>query len=260
MNRIRLLTLCCLAAFLAGCSGNGAKKEPEPAAKQAAVPPSYFKADPATAGVVSGTVKFSGKKPVRTVIDMDQEPACVTAHKGKATDDSVVVNSNGTLANVFVYIKSGLEGKKFEPPATPVVLDQNGCWFRPRVIGIEVGQELSVTNSDPVTHNIHPLAQVNREWNHSQGQGDPPLERKFVRPEIMIKVKCNVHNWMRAYIGVVENPYYAVTGANGSFHIANIPPGDYTLEAWQEKLGTQEQKITVTPSGKIVTAFGFQGE
>ena len=145
-------------------------------------------------------------------------------------------------------------------PTTPVVIDQKGCWFHPRVMGIQVGQTLQVTNSDPVTHNIHPLAQINREWNHSQGQGDAPLARRFLKPEVMIRVKCNIHSWMHAYIGVVEHPYFAVTGPDGSFAIQNIPPGDYVVEAWQETLGTQEQKITVTPSGKIETNFTFKGE
>jgi plastocyanin len=191
---------------------------------------------------------------------MSGEPACVAAHHGIAYDESLVVNPNGTLANAFVYIKSGLEGKTFEVPKVAAVIDQRGCWFHPRVLGIQTGQTLQVTNSDPVTHNIHPLAQINREWNHSQGQGDAPLARKFLKPEVMIRVKCNIHSWMRAYIGVVEHPYFAVTGADGAFEIRNVPPGDYVVEAWQEALGSQEQKMTVTPSGKIEADFSFKGE
>jgi len=171
-----------------------------------------------------------------------------------------VVNRNGTLANVFVYVKSSLEGKTFPVPSTPVTIDQQGCWFHPRVLGIQVGQRLSVINSDPVTHNIHPMAEINREWNHSQGAGDAPLARKFLKPEVMIPVKCNIHSWMHAFIGVVDNPYYAVTGADGTFKIDNLPPGDYVLEAWQEKLGRQDEKITVGPSGKVETSFTFKGE
>jgi plastocyanin len=205
-------------------------------------------------------VKFTGKKPARKAIDMSGDPACAEAHHGKAFDEAVVVNPNGTLENVFVYVKSGLEGKKFEAPSTPVKIDQRGCWFHPRVLGIQTGQPLEVINSDPVTHNIHPMAKINREWNHSQGQGDPPLARKFLKPEVMIRVKCNIHSWMHAFIGAVDHPYFAVTGTDGTFEMANVPPGDYVLEAWQETLGAQEQKITVTPSGKIETAFTFKGE
>jgi plastocyanin len=243
---------------LFSCSGTP-KQEPAAAPKQAAAH-FYFKVDPATAGALSGTIKFTGRKPARKRIDMSEDPACVAAHHGKAYDESLVVNPNGTLANVFVYLKSGLEGKTFAVPTAPVVIDQNGCWFHPRVLGIQTGQTLQVINSDPVTHNIHPLAQINREWNHSQGEGDAPLARRFLKPEVMIRVKCNIHSWMRAFIGVVDHPYFAVSGSDGTFQIPNIPPGDYVVVVWQETLGTQEQKITVTPSGKIQTNFMFKGE
>jgi plastocyanin len=189
---------------------------------------------------------------------MSEDPACVAAHHGKAYDESLVVNPNGTLANVFIYVKSGLEGKTFQVPSTPVVIDQRGCWFHPRVLGIQTGQELKVINSDPVTHNIHPLAQINREWNHSQGEGDPPLERKFLKPEVMIRVKCNIHSWMHAFIGVADNPYFAVTGADGTFEIKNLPPGNYTLAVWQETLGVQEAKVNVAPAAKVKTDFTFK--
>jgi plastocyanin len=191
---------------------------------------------------------------------MSEDPACIEAHHGKAYDESLVASANGALANVFVYIKSGLEGKTFETPSAPVVIDQQGCWFRPRVMGIQTGQTLRVTNSDPVTHNIHPLAQINREWNHSQGQGDPPLNRRFIKPEVMIRIKCNIHSWMRAYIGVLAHPYFGVTGADGSFEIRNLPPGDYVLEAWHESLGVQDQPVKITPSGKVEVNFKFQGD
>jgi hypothetical protein len=252
-------TLFCLAIVLAGCSGDRTKttdvaKKPEPA------PPAYFHVDGATAGTLRGVIRFSGKRAPRKAIDMSNDPACVEAHKGKPYDESEVVNANGTLSNVFVYIKSGLEGKTFEVPATPVTIDQHGCWFQPRVMGIQTGQALQVTNSDPVTHNIHPQAQINREWNHSQGAGDAPLARKFIKSEVMIPVKCNIHSWMHAYIGVLDHPYFVVSGADGAFEIANIPPGDYEVEAWHEILGTRRQKITITPSGHIETQFSFKGE
>jgi plastocyanin len=191
------------------------------------------------------------------MIDMSEDPACVEAHHTKAYDESLVVNKRGDLGNVFVYVKSGLEGKHFASPTTPVTIDQRGCWFRPRVLGIQVGQPLRVENSDPVTHNIHPLAEVNREWNHSQGAGDPPIARKFIKPEIMIPVKCNIHSWMHAFIGVVDNPYYAVSGDDGAFQIPNLPPGNYVIEAWHELLGTQQQQITIGPSASAKANFTF---
>ena len=250
------LIILCVTCALAGCSGT--KQPPGETKKEPAI--SFFEVDPATAGTLKGIVRFSGMKPARKAIDMSGDPACVQAHHGKPYDESFVVNSNGTLANVFIRVKSGLEGKNFEVPKAPVTIDQHGCWFEPRVMGIQTGQTLQVTNSDPVTHNIHPLAEINREWNHSQGQGDPPLARRFLKPEAMIRVKCNIHSWMHAFIGVVENPYFAVTGSDGRFEIRNLPPGEYVLEAWQEMLGAQDQKITVSPRGTIETSFAFNGE
>src|SRR3954463_1191113 len=192
------VTLAFAMGILAGCSAN--RPEEPQQSKKVDVPPVYFKGDPTTAGKLTGGIQFAGKKPVKKLIDMSGDPACVEAHHGQAYDESVVVNPNGTLANVFIYIKSGLEGKTFETLATPVTIDQQGCWFRPRVLGIQVGQTLHVTNSDPVTHNIHPMAEINREWNHSQGEGDAPLARRFVKPEVMIRVKCNIHSWMHSFI------------------------------------------------------------
>ena len=234
------------ALVLPGCQSGDKKPEASAAQPQQPVLPA-FHVDPSTAGTVSGTIRFIGKRAAPKMIDMSDDPACVAAHHGKAYDESLMVGPNGSLANAFIYVKKGLEGKRFDVPQTPVTIEQSGCWFHPRILGIQVGQTLDVTNSDPVTHNIHPMAQVNREWNHSQGAGDPPIHRHFLKPEIMIPVKCNIHSWMRAFIGVVDSPYFAVSKPDGSFSIANLPPGQYTLGIWQEKLGTQEQTITVAP-------------
>lgn len=255
---VHFCSLCCVVAFMLGCSG---KKKTEPATTHAPQPAvSYFKVDPDTAGTITGTVRYTGKRPARKLIDMSEDPACVEAHHGKAYDESLIVGSKGALANAFIYVKKGLEGKQFEVPATPVVIDQRGCWFRPRVMGIQTNQVLEIINSDPVTHNIHPMAEVNREWNHSQGPGDAPISRKFTKPEVMIPVKCNIHSWMHAFIGVVDNPYFAVSKDDGSFEIKNLPPGTYTLGIWQEKLGTQEQELIVTPHHDTVANFTFKGK
>ena len=258
MRRTHLVGLCCAAALVSACSKPSPPK-PAAAAKEEK-PPAYFHVDPATAGVIAGTIRFTGARPHPKPIDMSSDPACVEAHHGKAYDESLEVNRKGDVEGAFVYIKTGLEGKQFETPATPVELDQRGCTFSPRILGVEAGQPVNIVNSDPVTHNIHPLAQVNREWNHSQGAGEPPILRRFPRPEVMIRVKCNIHSWMRAYIGVLPHPYFAVTGEDGAFEIRNVPPGNYTLEVWQETLGTQDRAITVTPSGKIQADFTLKGE
>src|ERR1700730_5979231 len=249
-----LSILCCVVAV--GCSGKPKVQQTVTPAVQPAV--TYFKVDPAAAGSVSGTVHFTGKRPARKLIDMSEDPACVEAHQGKAYDESLVVSPNGSLGNVFIYVKAGLEGKNFEVPKTPVTIDQRGCWFRPRVLGVQTGQTMEVVNSDPVTHNIHPMAQVNREWNHSQGAEDPPMARRFLKPEIMIPVKCNIHSWMHAFIGVLDHPYFAVSNDDGTFEIKNLPPGTYTIAVWTETLGTQERQLTVAPHSKADANFTFK--
>ncbi|MGI4758012.1 MAG: carboxypeptidase regulatory-like domain-containing protein [Janthinobacterium lividum] len=250
------LALCLAASLVSGCKSKSAESAATPAST---APPSepVFQVDPATAASIHGVVKYDGARPKPQVIDMSSDPLCVKAHKGKALDESLLVNGKGELGNAFVYIEKGLEGKHFAVPSTPVTIDQGGCWFRPRVVGIQVGQTLDVTNSDPVTHNIHPMATINREWNHSQGPGDPPMHRKFLKQEVAIPVKCNIHNWMHASIGVVDSPYFAVTKDDGSFDLPNLPPGTYTVTAWHETLGTQQATLTVPASGKGVADLTF---
>ena len=258
MNRVRLFCFACVLSCISittGCAPNARKNAPPEQVQQPTAP--VYQADPLTAGSISGTIRFTAKRPLPKRIDMSGDPACVEAHHGKALDESVVVSTKGELANAFIYLKSRLDGKTFATPSTPVAIDQNGCWFRPRVLGIQTNQVLQITNSDPVTHSIHPMAQINREWNHSQGAGEPPFARKFARPEIMIHVKCNIHSWMQAYIGVVDNPYFAVSGEDG--RIGNLPPGTYTVEIWQEKLGTQEQQVTVAPHSNTHVDVTFKG-
>jgi Carboxypeptidase regulatory-like domain len=245
-----------LALVECGCSP---KTTSSPVQESQQKPPvSYFKVDPATAGGVTGKVLYAGRKPTPKPINMSEDPACVAAHQGKAFDESLVVSPDHSLENAFVYIKTGLEGKAFEVPSTPVVIDQRGCWFHPHVLGAQTNQVIKIVNSDPVTHNIHPMAELNREWNHSQGPGDPALSRKFIKPEIMIPVKCNIHSWMHAYIGILDHPYFAVTKQDGTFQIPNLPPGTYTLAVWHEKLGTQEQQLTIEPGKHGVADFTFK--
>jgi len=261
MNHMTKHLVVAIAVCLAGCS----KSTPPPAKTEVTktevkAPPVYFKVDPATAGAVTGKVMFTGKAPPSKKVDMDEDPQCEKLHKTAVYDTSLELGRKGALGNAFVYIKTGLEGKKFEPPSDPVVIDQHGCWFEPRVIGMQAGQALKAVNSDPVTHNIHPRPKNNREWNQNQPEGADPAIRKFMFPEVMIRVKCNIHAWMKAWIGVVDNPYFAVTAKDGSFEFKNVPPGVYTVEAWQEDLGTEDQQITVPASGKADAAFTFKGE
>jgi plastocyanin len=222
-------------------------------AKAPPAEPAYYQVDAATAGRIRGTVEIDGKLPAAKVISLDADPACAKLHAGGT------VREESGRGNIFVYLKTGLEGKKFAAPKEPVTIDQKGCWFGPRVMGMQAGQVLRVTNSDPVTHNIHPQPAKNRDWNQSQAPEDPPLMRKFAVPEIMIPVKCNVHNWMRAWIGVLDHPYFTVTGADGAFEIRNVPPGRYTVAVWREELGSAEQAAAVTAAGTSELTFTLKG-
>jgi plastocyanin len=250
--------LAILAAALFAACGSAPKPETS-GAKEAA--PVYFKADPATAGRITGKVMFTGARPPVRNIDMSgEEVECRRLHGAALPAEDVVINADGSLANVFVWVSAGLEDKKFELPAQPAEFDQRGCMFRPHVLGVRAGQPFLVSNSDPVTHNVHPMPQNNREWNQGQPPGAGKVERTFHRPEICIPVKCNVHSWMKAYICVVDHPYFAVTAGKGEFALDSVPPGAYTVSAFHEKFGILEQKVTLAPSGLAEAAFAFSAK
>jgi plastocyanin len=226
--------------LLGGCGGKKETAEEQPAAPAPAAAPAAAPIDPATAASVSGTVKFDGAAPKPAKIDMSQDANC----QGTNTAENLVV-ADGHLANVFVYVKDGLGTRTFDVPKDEVTLTQSGCKYRPHVIGVMAGQNLKIVNGDPTTHNIHPTPKDNREWNESQAPQAAPLEKNFAREEVMLPVKCNQHPWMRMFVNVVKSPFYAVTGPDGKFEIKGLPPGDYTLAFVHEKLGEQDQKVTL---------------
>lgn len=242
---------------MVGCGGGNRATE-EKTSSAAPVAPST-PIDPATAGEITGQVSFTGKPPANVLIDMSAEPPCRKAHQGPVYNEEVLVGDNGGLQNVFVYVKTGLENRTFPVPTEPVVLDQRGCIFHPRVQGLMVGQEFDVINSDPANHNVHPIPVDNREWNRSMAPGAEKLVQHFTRPEVMIPVRCNVHPWMWGYLGVVSHPFFAVTDNKGSFSIKGLPPGEYTIEAWHEKYGKSEQKVTIGPKESKPIQFAFKG-
>lgn len=228
------------AALLVGCGKKEAEQPAASAPASAPAAPAATPIDPATAATVSGTVKFDGTAPKAAKIDMSQDAAC----KGTNTAETVVV-SDGHLANVFVYVKEGLGNRTFDVPKDAVTLDQSGCKYHPHMLGVMAGQTVKIVNSDPTTHNIHPTPKDNREWNESQPPQSAPLEKNFAREEILLPVKCNQHPWMKMYVNVTKSPFYAVTGADGKYEIRGLPPGDYTLAFVHEKLGEQDQKVTL---------------
>ncbi|MHB8653082.1 MAG: carboxypeptidase regulatory-like domain-containing protein [Terriglobia bacterium] len=263
MNKKSMIWLSILFTAILTVGGCSKKEETNEPAEETASQPAATPIDQATVGSVSGKVSFTGAKPKLAVIHMDQDPVCVGKHSGPVHVEDGEVNDNGTLPNVFVYVKEGADKYTFPTPTESVTLDQNGCMYNPHVLGVQVDQTLHIVSSDATTHNIHPMPKDNREWNESQAPGAPALDKKFARAEVMIPVKCNQHPWMRAYIGVVKNPFFAVTGSDGTFTIKGLPPGDYTLEAWTAIGGpqgqTQDQKVTVGPKESKTVDFSFKG-
>ena len=248
-----LSALLCLVLLIA-CSKKETAEEPA-AAPTTAAAPAATPIDPATVATVSGTVSFAGSAPKMAKIDMSQDPAC----KGTNMAETVVAD-NGKLDNVFVYVKDGLGSRTFDVPKEVITLDQSGCKYHPHVLGLMAGQTIKIVNSDPTTHNIHPTPKDNREWNESQPPQAAALEKTFAREEIMLPVKCNQHPWMRMYVNVVKSPFFAVTGPDGKFEIKGLPPGDYTLAFVHEKLGEQDQKVTVAAKDSKTVDATFKPE
>jgi len=207
----------------------------------------------AAGATVSGKVKLTGKPAasVNPEIDMSEEAKCAAKYKTTPHETIVMANPNGTLGNVFVYVKSGLPADaKFPTPSTPVTIDQNGCLYHPRVFGIMIGQTLAIKNSDGILHNIKAMAKKNRPFNISQPTDMTTQRPGFTAQEVMLPFECNVHGWMHAFAGVLPHPFYSVTGADGSYSISGLPPGTYTIEAWHEKYGTQDATVTVAAAPK----------
>jgi len=218
--------------------------------------PAAAPVDPATAASISGKVMLQGQAPTAEVIKMGADPSCMTEH-GEMTTEYYVVSADNGLDNVFVYVKSGLGERKFPAPTTPAVLDQKGCRYYPHVLGVMVGQPLEIVNGDATLHNVHAIPAINAEFNIGQPIQGMKTTHTFTAPEVMIPFKCDVHGWMNAYVGVVDNPYYAVSANGGTFELKNLPPGTYEIEAWHEKLGTQTQTVTLGERETKAITFTF---
>ena len=218
-----------------------------------------FAAAPVDGATVSGKVKLVGKAPANPPIDMSEEAKCAAKYTTQPREAIVTASATGALADVFLYVKSGLPADaKYPVPTAPAVIDQNGCMYHPRVFGIMVGQTLQIKNSDPLLHNIKALGKKNRPFNISQPTAGMTTEKTFTAPEVMLPFECNVHGWMHAFAAVLPHPFFATTGADGSFSIKGLPPGTYTIEVWHEKLGTQTQTVTVGAKESKNIAFTYK--
>jgi plastocyanin len=198
------------------------------------------------ASTVTGTVTFDGKVPPLKPLSMDADPACAKMHGKPVPNELLVLGSGNTMGNILVWVSKGLpEGKTWPAPKTPVTLDQRGCRYTPHVQGIMVGQTYRILNSDGILHNVHALPKVNRSFNKPMPATMKETTTTFEKPEPIFQIKCDVHPWMLAYIGVFTHPFFSATGTDGKFTISGLDPGTYTITAWHERLGTQTATITV---------------
>jgi plastocyanin len=246
------LTLVLFAATitLAGCSN------PDPTAAPEA---GTTARDPGDGGTVTGRITVEGPVPPAAMIRLDADPKCVALAAGVGRfDESVVIGESDTLENVFVYVKDGLPPRMYPIPATPVVLDQQQCRYVPRVLGMQVGQQLTIRNGDALLHNVRSEGVINETFDVGTPIQGMEVQRTFATREVMVPFKCNVHAWMHAYVGVLEHPYFAVSDEAGRFSIGHLPPGTYTLEFWHERFGTATQQVTVSAQETRDLTFSYK--
>jgi plastocyanin len=243
-----------LAASVVACGGGNSG-----ASSTSSDPSAGLKVDASTAGDVKGVVTLDGMAPKNAAIKMNADPICLRENKTPQFQETFEVGGDGkSLANVFVYVKDGLGNYVYDTPTESVTIDQKQCRYHPHVFGMRVGQPLVILNSDPTLHNIHATPKGNAEFNTGQPIQGMKTTHTFDKPEVMVPFKCDVHGWMNAYVGVLDHPYFAVTDKDGKFDLKTLPPGSYTIEAWHERLGAQEQKVTMGEKETKDIAFTFK--
>jgi plastocyanin len=267
MNRSSSLGIAFLV--LASATAGGCQKDkPEapapaaPAAPAAGAPaapggaPAAFAPGPTGNASIAGTVKLNGPAPEMQLTKRQGDPFCA---KTPMKEEEVVVGPGGGLKNVVVRIKAGLTGR-YDPPATSPVLDQTACMYRPRVQAVVAGQTLQIKNSDQTLHNIHGFKGPSTQFNQAQIPGMGPISRKLTDTDQVLKFKCDVHPWMTAYVIVAGNPFFGVTGDDGSFKITGVPAGKYTVEAWHERYGSKTAEITVDADKPAEASFQYEAK
>lgn len=241
----RALLALLLVSCLVSCDAADGPGDPDPPVVPTPI-------DPATSGAVRGTVRFQGAPPPNPVLPLRGSPECAAHHSGDVRDEVVLVK-DGRLRNAFVYVKSGLEKHAFAWPQEPVRISNRACLFVPRVAGVRVHQPLELVNEDPGDHNVNAYGRFNR-WLRGRGAS---TSLKLRSPELMIKLRCDIHPWMLGWLGVVPHPFFAVTGDDGRFDFRGLPPGAYTIAAWHEKYGEKTATLTLGVSGDIPVDFVF---
>jgi len=245
-----------LAGLAATACGDAGQKPPP-------LPPDAIPAGTVLGGAsISGRAVYTGPPRQPVPINMSSDATCHKRQEGEPRREDLVVGGGGALKYVFVRVTGGpviAGGRHFAPPGEPVTLDQRGCSYHPHVVGLQVGQQLLIINSDPTLHNIHTESRANKPFNFGMSVEGQKAPRYFGAPEVMVKAKCDVHPWMAAYIGVVEHPFYAVTGDDGAFAIRGLPAGEYTVEAWTETLGVQTKTVKLSDGEAGTVSFTFPG-
>jgi plastocyanin len=207
---------------------------------------------------ITGTVTFDGKPPTLPAIKMDADPACAKMHKTPAANQMLVLGSGNTMGNILVYVSKGVPaGKTYPAPKTPATLDQKGCQYVPHVLGMMVGQQYKILNSDGILHNVNALPKINRGFNKPMPATVKETSGTFDKPEPVFNIKCDVHPWMSAFVGVFTHPFFSVTAPDGKFTLSGLDPGTYEITAWHERLGTQTATVTVAAKEAKTQNFKF---